>query len=133
MHELSIFHGALEIADPQARAAYLNQACAGDAALRQRIEDLLQAHWSTQPFMSRPAAEMIREVLEPPAGEAGTVIAGRYTLLERIGEGGMGEVWVAQQTEPVNRRVAVKLIKPGMDSKAVIARFEAERQALALM
>jgi tetratricopeptide (TPR) repeat protein len=69
----------------------------------------------------------------PHGGEAGVVIAGRYTLLERIGEGGMGEVWVAKQTEPVQRKVAVKLVKVGMDSKAVLARFEVERQALALM
>ena len=65
--------------------------------------------------------------------EPGAVIAGRYTLLQKIGEGGMGEVWVARQTEPIKRKVALKLIKTGMDSKAVLARFEAERQALALM
>src|SRR6202012_1932594 len=65
--------------------------------------------------------------------DVGTVLAGRYTLLEEIGEGGMGSVWMARQTEPIKRTVAVKLIKPGMDSKAVLARFDAERQALALM
>src|SRR5262245_22923933 len=68
-----------------------------------------------------------------PGIEPGAVIAGRYTLQEMIGEGGMGEVWVARQTEPVKRKVALKLIKSGMDSKAVLARFEQERQALALM
>src|SRR5262245_39449173 len=83
--------------------------------------------------MSRPAAEVVGGGAEPVAVKPGVLIAGRYTLLERIGEGGMGEVWVAQQTEPVTRRVAVKLIKMGIDSNAVIARFEAERQALALM
>lgn len=133
MDELSIFHAALEIADPHARAVYLDWTCAGDTALRQRVSDLLEAHWKTTPFMSRPAAEVIGVARESDAAEVGLVIAGRYTLVERIGEGGMGEVWVAQQTEPVKRRVAVKLIKAGMDSNAVIARFEAERQALALM
>src|SRR5262245_65704355 len=68
-----------------------------------------------------------------PADEAPPIIAGRYKLLERIGEGGMGEVWVAKQTEPVQRKVALKLIKAGMDSRQVLVRFEAERQALALM
>ena len=68
-----------------------------------------------------------------PQAQAGAVIAGRYTLERRIGEGGMGEVWVAKQTEPVKRSVALKLIKPGMDSRAVLQRFEQERQALALM
>jgi len=130
MSELSVFHGALEITDPQARAAFLDQACAGDTALRRRIEDLLQAHVLTAPFMSRPAAELLGE---PVGVQPRTVIAGRYTLIEPIGHGGMGEVWVAEQSEPVKRRVAVKLIKAGMDSSAVIARFEAERQALALM
>src|SRR6201993_4955267 len=71
--------------------------------------------------------------LESPADHVGTVIAGRYKLLEQIGEGGMGTVWVAEQIEPVKRKVALKLIKAGMDSKSVLARFEAERQALALM
>jgi serine/threonine protein kinase/tetratricopeptide (TPR) repeat protein len=102
-----------------------------------------QPHDSTQ---TRPPAEQPESALdaglavafasEPaatPEEEVGAVIAGRYKLLERIGEGGMGSVWVAQQTEPVKRKVAVKLIKAGMDSRAVLARFEAERQALALM
>src|SRR4051794_38401158 len=64
---------------------------------------------------------------------SGLLVAGRYKLLERVGEGGMGEVWVAEQSEPVRRKVALKLIKPGMDSRQVLARFEAERQALAMM
>jgi serine/threonine protein kinase len=69
----------------------------------------------------------------PPDESAGTLVGGRYKLLEAIGEGGMGEVWVADQLEPIRRSVAIKLIKPGMDSRSVLARFEAERQALALM
>jgi tetratricopeptide (TPR) repeat protein len=133
MDELSIFHAALEISDPPARSAYLDRACAGDATLRRRIEDLLEAHVQTAPFMTRPAAELLGVGPDAIGVKSGAVIAGRYTLLDRIGEGGMGEVWAAQQTEPVTRRVAVKLIKTGMDSTAVVGRFEAERQALALM
>ena len=72
-------------------------------------------------------------LIQSPVNKTGAVIAGRYKLLEQIGEGGMGAVWVAEQTEPVKRRVALKLIKPGMDTRQVLSRFEAERQALALM
>ena len=86
---------------------------------------------------SRPAEASVgsQSTTEPHQVEAATdiLIAGRYTLLQKIGEGGMGEVWVAKQTEPVKRRVALKLIKPGMDSRAVLQRFEQERQALAMM
>jgi len=119
MSEFSIFHGGLDIADPQSRAAYLDQACAGDAALRQRVEDLLQAHLLTAPFMSRPAAEALGGA-ESNGLQPRTVIAGRYTLVESVGQGGMGQVWVAEQTDPVKRRVAVKRIKAGMDSHAVV-------------
>jgi tetratricopeptide (TPR) repeat protein len=127
-----LFLAALE-RPPAERAAYLEAACAGDAALRQRVEALLAAHDEPGAFLS--------EAQPPPAGGATAVLAGseagafagRYTLLQRIGEGGMGEVWVARQTEPVKRKVALKLIKAGMDTRAVLQRFEAERQALALM
>src|SRR4051812_47479837 len=84
----------------------------------------------------RPAAEPppVRNTHDhTPRPDAGTVLGGRYKLIEEVGEGGMGTVWMAQQTEPVKRMVAVKVVKAGMDSKAVLARFEAERQALALM
>jgi tetratricopeptide (TPR) repeat protein/tRNA A-37 threonylcarbamoyl transferase component Bud32 len=141
MTEETIFAAALEKADPAERAAYLNIACAGDDALHRRVEALLASHGNAS-FLGAPA--LPRSDPKPAnaaptaswAGaraEAGTVLAGRYKLLELIGEGGMGAVWMAEQTEPVKRRVALKLIKPGMDSKQVVARFEAERQALALM
>jgi serine/threonine protein kinase len=119
------------------RAAYLAEACGRDAELRSEVEQLLAAH-------AEPAS-VLRAVAEVEAGslpstgphapttEAGTVLGKRYTLLEEIGEGGMGTVWMARQSEPVKRKVAIKLIKPGMDTKVVLARFEAERQALALM
>src|SRR5262249_2310895 len=129
------------------RAAYLDQACAGDAQLRRRVEALLQAHDNPDSWLPPPAARPEGTVDSPPAADStgtrppetagteqpGTILAGRYKLLEQIGEGGMGAVWMAQQTEPIRRTLAVKLIKAGMDSKQVLARFEAERQALALM
>jgi serine/threonine protein kinase/tetratricopeptide (TPR) repeat protein len=113
------------------RGAYLDEACGGDVELRARLDALLRAHDKAGHLLDRPAAP---EQTAGYAGEQpGVVIAGRYKLLEEIGEGGMGTVWVAEQTEPVRRKVAVKLIKAGMDSKSVIARFESERQALAVM
>ena len=103
--------------------------------MRRRVERLLEAHPKAGGFLEghgRPAGEETAAYV--PAGEQiGTVIVGRYKLLEQIGEGGMGTVWVAEQTQPVRRKVALKLIKAGMDSKTVLSRFEAERQALALM
>jgi hypothetical protein len=132
----SIFGKALEL--PAAdRAAYLDQACASDAALRAEVEGLLQALDAAGPFLNRPVAPSVGDSVEHTTDHAGeqpgTVIAGRYKLLEEIGEGGMGTVWVAEQTQPVRRKVAVKLVKAGMDSRHVLSRFEAERQALALM
>src|SRR5262249_50237007 len=133
MTEESLFLAALERADLASRQAFLEQACAGDAELRQRVELLLSAYAAGQDRLEPPApARALTMDYHPTAGPS-DIIAGRYKLPERIGEGGMGEVWMAKQTEPVNRKVALKLIKPGMDSKAVLARFEQERQALALM
>jgi serine/threonine protein kinase/Flp pilus assembly protein TadD len=133
---------AIEIADADARAAYLRRACGDDPVLRQQVESLVVAHFQAGGFLEHPACPPVRTApYAPSPGEAalaqlsegpGTLI-GPYKLLERIGEGGMGAVYVAEQTQPVRRRVAVKVIKPGMDSKEVVARFEAERQALALM
>src|SRR5262245_33595333 len=128
-----LFLAALE-RPPAERAAYLEVACAGDAALRQRVEALLQAHDEPGAFLSEAEPPATSDATDPSAGSvAGAVVAGRYTLQVQVGEGGMGEVWVAKQTEPVKRKVALKLIKAGMDTRAVLQRFEAERQALALM
>jgi serine/threonine protein kinase/WD40 repeat protein len=124
----AIFAEARAMTDPAQRAAYLEQACAGDSALRAEVESLLAADQGAADFMKIevPATEIF------PGANAGDKI-GRYKLLEKIGEGGFGEVWMAEQEEPVRRRVALKIIKLGMDTKEVVARFEAERQALALM
>ncbi|HEX5272450.1 MAG TPA: serine/threonine-protein kinase, partial [Gemmataceae bacterium] len=126
-----IFCDALELASAAERAAFLDRACGGDAGLRRRVERLLEAHAEADSFLAEgpPVAAASTDL----AAEAGGTAIGLYKLLEQIGEGGMGTVWMAQQTEPVKRLVAVKLIKAGMDSQQVVARFEAERQALALM
>src|SRR5262249_25265339 len=131
----SLFATAAALAGPGERAAYLDQACADDPALRARVEALLRAHDQTGHLLDRAGAVDVQatEAHVPRAEQPGTIVAGRYKLLEEIGEGGMGTVWVAEQTQPVRRKVALKLIKAGMDSRSVIARFEAERQALALM
>jgi serine/threonine protein kinase len=130
----SVFAGAVALENPAERVAYLDQACAADPALRARVNALLRAHERAGHLLDRPVAPELLTVDHVPAAEQpGTVLAGRYKLLEGIGEGGMGAVWVAEQIEPVRRKVAIKLIKPGMDSRSVLARFEAERQALALM
>src|SRR5688572_14529118 len=128
-----IFFAALEKGTPPERAAYLDEACAGDAALRRRVEKMLAAQSQAHSFLEQPAAALGTTVDLPPVIEDPGTVIGPYKLVEQIGEGGMGTVWLAQQTEPVKRVVAVKLIKAGMDSKQIITRFEAERQALALM
>jgi serine/threonine protein kinase/tetratricopeptide (TPR) repeat protein len=132
MQEESIFIEALAKADPAERAAFLDRACAGDEALRRRIERLLARHGQPDSFLEAPATEAGVTVDDPAADRPGLVI-GAYKLLQPIGEGGMGTVYMAEQTRPVKRLVALKVIKPGMDSRQVLARFEAERQALALM
>ncbi|HMF13508.1 MAG TPA: serine/threonine-protein kinase [Gemmataceae bacterium] len=129
----SIFLAAAEKATAAERAAYLDVACAWDPELRARVERLLAAQSKVSGFLEAPAPALIGTVEESPVTERPGTVVGPYKLLEQIGEGGMGTVRMAQQTEPVKRAVAVKLIKPGMDSKQVLARFEAERQALALM
>ena len=123
----SIFAAALDQPSPGGRAAYLDAACP-DPEVRQHVERLLAAHPGVGSFLNAsPTVDF-----EPMAERVGSTI-GPYKLMEQIGEGGMGLVFVAEQLEPVRRKVAVKVIKPGMDSRDVIARFEAERQALALM
>ena len=127
-----IFLTALEKDSPADRAAYLAEACGGDVGLREQVERMLVAHVKAGSFLETAAVDIDRAVLSPAAEGPGTTI-GRYKLLEQIGEGGMGVVYMAEQQEPVRRKVALKIIKPGMDTREVIARFEAERQALALM
>jgi len=121
-----IFIAALELIDPAQRAVYLAEACGEDAALRAEVEELLRAGES-RGFLNGPA------VYGGPLPEREGECIGRYKLLQEIGEGGFGTVWMAEQLEPVTRRVALKIIKLGMDTREVIARFEAERQALAMM
>jgi serine/threonine protein kinase/tetratricopeptide (TPR) repeat protein len=128
----SIFLNALEKADASERAAYLDSACGTDQRLRRRVERFLATQPKVRDFLESPAAGLPVAVDQEIAEQPGAVI-GPYKLLEQIGEGGMGLVFMAEQKEPVRRKVALKLIKPGMDSKQVIARFEAERQALAMM
>jgi tetratricopeptide (TPR) repeat protein len=126
-----IFCAAIELAEPAERAVYLDQVCGDDLDIRRRVERLLEAHSHAGSFLAaRPA--LVAATTDWPAESSGTTI-GPYKLLQMIGEGGMGAVWMAEQTQPVRRKVALKIIKAGMDSRQVLARFEAERQALALM
>ncbi len=137
MTEATIFIAALDKPTEAERAAFLAEACAGDERLRRRVEALLRAHAEPDDILDPMGDRLgVTEVTTPSLPDlepVGAIVAGRYKLLEPIGEGGMGTVWMAEQREPVKRLVALKLIKPGMDSRAVLARFGAERQALALM
>jgi serine/threonine protein kinase len=134
MTEEALFDLAVDTPEAD-RAALLDRECRGNPALRARVEGLLGADALPDPTLTHPGERAGDRTASysPPIGAAGVVVGGKYKLVEPIGEGGMGSVWLAHQTEPVKRKVAVKLIKAGMDSKAVIARFEAERQALAVM
>jgi serine/threonine protein kinase len=127
-----IFLAAVEKA-PADRTAYLDAACGADAKLRAQVEALVRSHDEAGSMLEQPLFRPGPTVDETAVVDRPGTVIGPYKLLEPIGEGGMGTVWMAQQTQPVKRLVAVKLIKAGMDSKQVIARFEAERQALALM
>src|SRR5262249_14243834 len=130
----SIFTAALEKGSPAERAAYLDAACGQDRQLRAAVEQLLAHDEAAGSFLGRPAwADATVTVDEPAGSERPGAAVGRYRLLEQIGEGGFGIVFMAEQQAPIRRKVALKVIKPGMDSRQVIARFEAERQALALM
>ncbi|MFO0909384.1 MAG: serine/threonine-protein kinase, partial [Isosphaeraceae bacterium] len=128
----SIFLAAVERHPAELWSAYLDGACGHDAELRERVERLLAAH-REQPSLHVPPAPRPDETAIRTGGERPGDSVGPYRLLEQIGEGGMGTVYMAEQVEPVRRRVALKIIKPGMDTKQVVARFELERQALALM
>jgi serine/threonine protein kinase len=142
--EEAVFCQALEFTDPEQRRRFLDQACGADKALRQRVEELL--------VLSEGAGDFFNEcslALKAAAGDAEKVLSaaeaaveaeitetkriGPYKLLQKFGEGGCGMVYMAEQEQPIRRRVALKIIKLGMDNRNVIARFEAERQALALM
>ena len=138
MTEHDIFAAAIKLTG-DSRAAFLSVACGQNAELREQVEALLRAHDESLGLLPRQADRKLEDqrldatLSVARQAEPGTIIAGRYKLLEKVGEGGMGSVWVAEQSVPVKRKVALKLIKAGMDSKAVLARFDAERQALALM
>src|SRR3954466_4159187 len=132
LDEKAIFNVARQIGSPDARAEYLRQACGTDSGLGERVQVLLHAYEEQASFLESPPVGGA-VTIDPPAPESPGTVIGPYKLIEPIGEGGMGTVYLAQQTEPVKRLVALKLIKAGMDSKQGIARFEAERQALALM
>src|SRR5208282_4708474 len=107
------------------RAAFLDQACGNDPEFRREMEKLVFDHFRAGQFLERPADYFVATVERPSAEQPGTLI-GPYKLIEQIGEGGFGAVFMAEQLEPVRRTVALKVIKPGMDSKQVVTRFEAE-------
>ena len=142
MNEESLFELALNV-PPEEIPALLDRHCVNDPLLRERIEKLLAAHSTADPTLLPSLADagsvsedIVKTFSITPQttdSEIGTILGGKYKLIQAIGEGGMGSVYMAQQTEPVKRMVAVKVIKTGMDSRAVLARFEAERQALAIM
>ena len=128
---------ALELESAADRARYLAGACGDDPVLQDQVEGLLAAHADGGDVLADPVfstTSVVESMISEPslAGWPSKVI-GPYKLLQEIGEGGMGVVFMAEQTHPVSRKVALKIIKPGMDSRQVIARFEAERQALAMM
>src|SRR5437870_2495056 len=125
--EKEIFEQALDLPSLEERLAFLKGACGADAALLTRVQALVQAHEAGEGFL--PTVPLARSTVQVVTEKAGDRI-GRYKLLQNIGEGGCGVVYMAEQEEPVRRRVALKVIKLGMDTKQVVARFEAERQAL---
>src|SRR5262249_1256202 len=128
----SIFLKALGIASATERQAYLSAECAGDEALHRDVEGLLQHARQLGSFLESGERQMPVTVDDPITERPGAGI-GPYKLLEQIGEGGFGVVFMAEQTQPLRRKVTLKVLKPGMDTRQVVARFEAERQALALM
>jgi serine/threonine protein kinase len=132
LDEAAIFSAARQFKDADARRRYIEGACEGDSALKSRLEALLLIDQADRGFLERPAqgvaTRAAAEITDAPGGQIGP-----YTLLEVIGEGGFGKVFVAEQQHPVPRKVALKIIKPGMDTHHVVARFESERRALALM
>ena len=132
LDEEAIFHVARNIDKLETRSQYLDQICAGDLALKERVLALLDVDQRESEFL-KSNAQPAPTVEFQASTEAEGQEFGRYKLREKLGEGGFGIVWAAEQAKPVRRKVALKIIKPGMDSRDVVARFEAERQALALM
>jgi serine/threonine protein kinase/lipopolysaccharide biosynthesis regulator YciM len=130
-NEEAIFAAAIEIESAAEREGFVKEACRGDLELLDRVESLLKVYYEDKKFLKSPPGVDI--TVDSPVSEGPGTRIGRYKLLEMIGEGGFGVVYMAQQEEPIRRRVALKIIKLGMDTKQVIARFEAERQALAMM
>ena len=133
MNKEEIFNIAAEIEDPVKRASYLDNICRSNHQLRADIESLLRSDCAVGDFLEAPIFDAGVTLDDSPLTEGPGTVIGRYKLLEQIGEGGFGVVYMAEQTKPINRRVALKIIKLGMDTKQIIARFEAERQALAIM
>ncbi|MBA3480730.1 MAG: tetratricopeptide repeat protein [Pirellulales bacterium] len=134
MNELDIFSAAVELKTPEDRDQYLDQACGDNPALRQRIVSLLRSSNEAGSFIESPAQDVGTSItIDRPIAEGPGTVIGPYKLLQQIGEGGMGVVFMAEQAVPLQRTVALKIIKPGMDTRQVIARFEAERQAVAMM
>ena len=132
-NEEAIFLAALELGTPEERLAYVNGACAGDSELLRRVLELLKSHDKSIGPLDVPPPGLAATVAAHGVTEAAGTVIGPYKLLEQIGEGGFGIVYLADQQAPVRRRVALKIIKPGMDTRQVLARFKAELQALALM
>ena len=133
MNEQSIFDEALKKPERGERAAFLDVACGKDRSLRQRIETRLAERVDSEGTSNHFSAESPETSAYRPVAEGAGAKIGPFKLLHQIGEGGFGVVYMAEQLEPVRRKVALKIIKPGMDTKEVVARFESERQALALM
>src|SRR3954470_11111324 len=127
-----IFLAALEIEGPEVRSSFLENAC-GDPDLRRHVERLLAFDARANGFLESPAEPPTLTIESPGLSEEPGTVIGPYKLMEQIGEGSMGVVYVAEQSHPVRRRIALKIIRPGMDTRQVVARFEAERQALAMM
>ena len=129
-----LFEAALAKFSPAERLAFLDAVCKDNPTLRARLDLLLEGHFGGKAFLTTEPKQVQLESAQPCVQDEGASnFISRYKLLEKIGEGGFGEVWMAEQKEPVKRRVALKIIKLGMDTRQVVARFEAERQALALM
>src|SRR5712692_6379101 len=128
-----LFLAALQQDGAAKRSEFLDRECRSDLDLRQRVDALLARHEAAGSFLESPAAPFAPTIDEPDASERPGTVIGPYKLLQQIGEGGFGTVFMAEQTQPVQRKVALKLIKSGLDSRQVLARFEVERQALAMM